>query len=133
MNPAEQTVDTNPMTPELRERLSAFRDEHAGDALGGVGTKLLFEDERVRIWEMKLAPGEASDLHHHALPYYLAMLQGDAIAGVPPKESGIEPFVAELPVGGETVRVDAGGTEWAVNVGKETFYEILVELKEVAD
>jgi len=117
------------MTPELMDRLVKFRDEHEGEALGGVGTKLLFEDDRVRIWEMRLAPGEASDLHHHADDYYLAMLQGDMIAGIPPKESGIEPFVAPLPPGGETVSVKKGGTEWAVNVGTQTFYEILVELK----
>ena len=117
------------MTPELHERLVKFRDEHADEALGNVGTKLLFEDERVRIWEMRLEPGEASDLHHHADDYYLAMLQGDMIAGIPPEESGLPPFVARIPSGGETVSVPKGGTEWAMNVGNETFYEILVELK----
>jgi len=120
---------TSVMTPELREKLEKFREKHDGEALGGVGTKLLFEDDRVRIWEMKLEPGEASDLHHHAAPYYLAMLKGDMIAGVPPKDSGEDVFVAPLPPGGETVAIEKGGTEWAVNVGKETFYEILIELK----
>lgn len=118
------------LTPELRERLERFRDERDGEALGDVATKLLFEDDRVRIWEMKLEPGEASDLHHHADDYYLAMLKGDMIAGVPPKGSGQDVFVAPLPPGGETVAVAKGGTEWAVNVGTETFYEILVELKD---
>ena len=75
------------MTPELMDRLVKFRDEHEGEALGGVGTKLLFEDDRVRIWEMRLAPGEASDLHHHADDYYLAMLQGDMI-----EITGVEDF-----------------------------------------
>jgi len=120
------------MTPELRERLMKFRDEHEGEALGGVGTKLLLEDDHVRIWEMRLEPGEASDLHHHADDYYLVMLQGDMIAGVPPKESGVDPFVVPLPPGGETVSVEKGGTEWAVNTGTETFYEILIELKSAA-
>ena len=29
--------------------------------LGGVGTKVLFENENVRVWEMDLAPGESFD------------------------------------------------------------------------
>ena len=30
---------------------------------GDIATKLLFENDRVRIWEMRLAPGEKSALH----------------------------------------------------------------------
>ncbi len=30
--------------------------------LGDVATKLLFENERVKIWEMRLAPGEQGPL-----------------------------------------------------------------------
>ena len=33
--------------------------------LGNVATKLLFENEIVRVWEMNLAPGERSDRHRH--------------------------------------------------------------------
>ncbi len=120
------------LSPELREKLEKFRDEHAGEAAGDVGTQLLFEDDRVRIWEMRLAPGEASDLHNHADPYYLVMLQGNMIAGVPPRESGKDVFAVALPPGGKTVGISKGSTEWAINVGTEAFYEILIELKEGA-
>ena len=114
---------------EMKEWLLKYQEEHDGEALGGVGTRVLFEDEKVRIWEMRLEPGEASDLHRHDCDYYLCMLEGDLIAGIPPKSSGKEPYVAKLPKGGVTVSVPKGDTEWAVNVGKETFYEIMVELK----
>ena len=30
---------------------------------GNVATRLLLENERVKIWEMLLEPGESSDLH----------------------------------------------------------------------
>lgn len=30
-----------------------------------VGTELLFENARVRVWQMTLAPGEASPMHKH--------------------------------------------------------------------
>lgn len=117
------------LTPEWRERLERFREEHDGEPIGGVGTRLLFEDDALKIWEMRLEPGEASDLHRHDYDYYLVIQQGDLIAGVPPKQTGMDPFVARLPAGGNTVRVPKGGTEWAVNIGQETYSEILIELK----
>ena len=39
--------------------------------LGNVANRLLFENERVKVWEMDLAPGESSDFHEHTLPYVL--------------------------------------------------------------
>ncbi len=117
------------ITPELAERIERFREEHADDPMGGVGTELLFEDDQVRIWRMDLEPGEASDLHHHEHPYYLCIFEGDLVAGIPPKDSGMEPFVGIVPPQGNTVGVPKGGTEWALNVGTKPYREILVELK----
>ncbi len=62
---------------------------------------------------MMLAPGEASDLHHHEHDYYLAISRGDLVAGVPPKDSGMDPSSAWSRRGGNTVPVPKGGTEWA--------------------
>ena len=117
------------ITPELRARLEKFRDEHADDPLGGVGNHVLFEDDNVRIWEMKLEPGEHSDLHHHEHEYYLVVFSGDLVAGIPPKDSPMDFFVGKIPPEGNTVRVPKGGTEWALNVGQKTYHEILIELK----
>jgi hypothetical protein len=116
-------------TPELRERIEKFREEHAKDPLGNVANTLLYEDDDVRIWEMDLAPGEHSDLHHHDHDYFLVIDSGDLVAGIPPKGSGMDPFVGKVPAEGNTVRVPKGGTEWALNVGKKRYHEILVELK----
>jgi hypothetical protein len=120
----------NPLDPSMKARLERWQDDHDGEPLGDIATKLLFEDQKVKIWEMWLEPGQASALHRHDHDYYLVMLSGDKIAGVPPKKTGVEPFVADLPPGGTTVFVKGGDTEWAVNVGRETFYEIVVELKD---
>ncbi len=117
------------ITPELRERLEKFRDERSGDSLGDVANTILFEDDDVRIWEMKLAPGEHSDLHHHEHDYSLVVDSGDLVAGVPPKDSPMDFFVGKIPPKGNTVRVPKGGTEWAFNVGEKTYHEILIELK----
>ncbi len=117
------------ITPEMRERLERFRDERSGDALGNVADRVLFEDDNVRIWEMKLEPGEHSDLHHHEHDYYLVIFSGDLVAGVPPKDSPMDFFVGVVPPEGNTVPVPKGGTEWAFNVGEKTYHEILIELK----
>ena len=117
------------ITPELRERLEKFRDEHTGDPIGNVANTLLYEDDDVRIWEMNLAPGEHSDLHHHEHDYFLVIDSGDLVAGIPPKDSPMDFFVGKVPPQGNTVRVPKGGTEWALNVGQKTYHEILIELK----
>ena len=117
------------ITPELRERLEKFRNEHAGDPIGQVANTILFEDDDVRIWEMNLEPGEHSDLHHHEHDYFLVIDSGDLVAGVPPKDSPMDFFVGKVPPRGNTVRVPKGGTEWALNIGQKTYHEILIELK----
>ncbi len=121
--------DYGEITPELRERLEKFRNEHAGDPIGNVANTLLYEDDDVRIWEMKLAPGEHSDLHHHEHDYFLVIDSGDLVAGIPPKDSPMDFFVGKVPPQGNTVRVPKGGTEWALNIGEKTYHEILIELK----
>ena len=118
------------LTPEMQARLDRFRDEHKDAPLGGVGGRVLREDDRVRIWELVLEPGEASDLHKHEHDYYLVIFEGDYVAGVCPEGSGVDSFVGKVPAEGNTVSVPKGGLEWAYNVGEKTYREIIVELKD---
>ncbi|MEM7139832.1 MAG: hypothetical protein AAF548_02295 [Actinomycetota bacterium] len=107
---------------------------------GDVGTTLLFENDRVRVWELRLAPGERSDLHHHAHDYVMVQLAGDQVAAEfePDSEDafGGATFPDRTITGpvspGTVVWGSAGGKETAVNVGAETFREIVVELKDPA-
>lgn len=105
-----------------------------GAMLGEVATRLLFENRRVRVWEMDLEPGEASALHRHALDYVLVILEGDRIAARAPgdgpaaRASDIEAEVRP----GQVFFVEAGNTETAVNVGRRRYHEILIELKDGA-
>jgi quercetin dioxygenase-like cupin family protein len=50
------------------EDLRAEFDTHAHD--GEVGSKLLSENDRVRVWEIRLAPGERWHAHRHVLDYF---------------------------------------------------------------
>jgi beta-alanine degradation protein BauB len=100
--------------------------------LGGVATKVLLDNDRVRIWEMRLDPGQDSAVHRHDLDYVLVQIDGDRIAGVPEPDSQgqyneyIEADVAP----GNAIYIGRGGVETARNVGKRPYYEILIELKD---
>ena len=98
----------------------------AEEPLGDVATRLLFENERVKVWEMWLEPGEASALHRHERDYLLCIVQGESIdADAPGGES------MRIPVEpGMVLYVGRGGVERAVNRSAVRFREILVELKE---
>ncbi len=118
------------LTPEMKEKLDRFAAEHDGEEPGPVANHVLYEDDKVRIWEMKLEPGEHSALHSHDLDYYLVILSGDLVAAVMPKASGMDSFVGIIPPSGNTVGIPRGGLEWAWNIGEKTYHEILVELKD---
>ena len=50
---------------------SSFREEFKANQLNGrVGTRLLSETDRVRVWEIRLAPGERIGFHRHVLDYF---------------------------------------------------------------
>ena len=117
------------VTEEHKKQFEEFREAHKDDPVGNVANRVLFEDDNVRIWEMTLQPGEASDLHTHEHDYYLIIDSGDLVAGITPKGSPVDPFIGIVPELGNTVPVPKGNTEWAVNIGKEVYHEFLVELK----
>jgi beta-alanine degradation protein BauB len=100
--------------------------------LGGVGSKVLYDDDRVRIWELRLGPGEASDVHRHELDYFLVQVDGDRIAVAPEPDSEgeyREYFAADVKPGA-VVAVRRGGVERAVNVGDRPYHEVIVEVKD---
>ena len=103
---------------------------------GGIATKVLMENDRVRIWEMRLAPGEESALHRHDLDYIMIQVAGDKMAARFEPDSageyggnGVDYIEGDI-APGNVLYARRGGKEVAVNVGREEFYEIVVELKD---
>src|SRR5436309_2468458 len=47
-----------------------------GIALGEVGDRILFENEYIRMWEVRLEPGETIKFHIHHHPYLVVSLGG---------------------------------------------------------
>jgi hypothetical protein len=103
-----------------------------GSEEGPGGGTLLFENDRVRVWEMKLGPGERSPLHTHQLDYLLVQIEGDRIAVDPhPETAGAYTSFFETDVvPGATVFLERGGVERAVNTGERPWREICIELKD---
>jgi len=102
--------------------------------LGEIATKLLFENERVRIWEMRMPPGESGPPHRHDLDHILVQIAGDRMAVVPePDSEGPYREYLEAEVApGQFFYVTRGGVERAKNVGQQTYHEIVIELKDPA-
>ena len=44
-----------------------------------VGTTLMFEDPRMRVWELKLAPGEATAWHQHSYDYMFVVVKNGRV------------------------------------------------------
>src|SRR5690606_40918235 len=58
--------------------------------LGEIGQKMLLENDRVRLWEVALAPGETQPWHLHHNPYLVVNIQAspcrmDWLDGAPPR------------------------------------------------
>ncbi len=100
--------------------------------LGDVATKLLIENDRVKIWEMRLDPGQRSDLHRHDHDYVLVQVSGDKITGEfePDTAGEYSGSVEGDVIPGQPMFISRGGIETAVNTGAEPYYEILIELKD---
>jgi mannose-6-phosphate isomerase-like protein (cupin superfamily) len=100
--------------------------------LGPMGDRIVFENDRVRIWEITIPPGADSNIHRHDLDYVLVILGGDRVAAAQEDdtESTLPPYFEADVVPGQAVFVERGGVETARNVGREPYSEIIIELKD---
>src|SRR5262249_34930050 len=92
-----------------------------------VGTELLFENDRVRVWDMTLEPGQSSELHRHLNDYVFAYVTPTLLES---RTTGEKPRTLSLDDGYVQYNVDGteGMTHQVTNVGDRTHRQILVEL-----
>jgi beta-alanine degradation protein BauB len=96
-----------------------------GPALGPIGDEILFENERVRIWSIKLDPDQRQPWHKHDFPYVIVpMTEGKNIMYF---EDGREKETNEK-VGGVLWR-EAGPPHELLNVSDWQYRNILIEIK----
>ena len=89
-----------------------------------VGSKLIFENERVKVWEFTLAPGETIAVHRHDHDYFFYPIEGGTLEVT--RETGIVQATLDP---GKVYYRGKGDTHAARNIGPGRYHEILVELK----
>lgn len=89
-----------------------------------VGTRLIFENERVRVWEFTLQPGESIEAHKHDLDYFFYPIEGAT-----PEVARTTGTTRLTLNAGEVYFRKGGDTHAAKNVDDHRYHEVLVELK----
>lgn len=95
---------------------------------GQVGTELLFENDRVRVWDLRLAPGERAGFHRHSHDYFFVVIGGGKLKSV--HEDGSDWYETEMADGEVRFReIEGEDVHDAINVGEKLWRNIVVELK----
>ena len=93
-----------------------------------VGTKLLFENNRVRVWDLCLAPGQGTGLHRHTTDYFYVVIGDGTLQRVDDDGTRHEP--RSMKDGEVHFRsIDGESVHEAVNVAATPWRNIVVELK----
>ena len=92
--------------------------------MADVGSRLIFENERIRVWEFTLQPGETVDTHRHDHDYFFYPIEGGTLEVT--RESGVTRATLEA---GQVYYRKGGDTHAAKNVDNHRYHEVLVELK----
>lgn len=116
-----------PWTAALRAELEANRTN------GRVGTRLLSENDKVRVWEIRLMPGERIGFHRHVLDYFwTAVTAGKALSHEEDGSTVIASYEA-----GETRHARYGKGEHKLhdlqNIGDTPLVFTTVEFKQSAN
>jgi quercetin dioxygenase-like cupin family protein len=94
-----------------------------------VGTTLLFENERVRVWDLELQPGESTGLHRHTTDYLYVVVGGGTLQTMFADGTSDPPRM--MHDGDVRFRsVEGENIHEAVNVGDTPWRNIVVELKD---
>jgi quercetin dioxygenase-like cupin family protein len=98
------------------------------DISASVGTRLLFENDRVRVWDLQLAPGESTGLHRHANDFLYVVIGDGALQTA--FADGSREAPREMRDGDVRYREVADeNIHEAINVGDGPWRNIVVELK----
>ena len=109
--------------------------------ISGVGSKVVFEDDKIKVWEFNLGPGKRTAVHTHEMEYVFYLIDGSTLEVFDADGNFVTPLEFNdgdvLPlrlkgdelivVGNESLRVPA--THSARNAGTTTYREILIEKK----
>ena len=96
-----------------------------------VGTRLLFENDRVRVWELALAPGESLEKHIHRLDYIILVESGGLLRSADPDDPA---GARDIPFADDQVEFRQVGGAGKIdnrltNIGTKRHRNYVIELK----
>ncbi len=96
-------------------------------AANPIGTKLIFEDDTVRIWQIVLEPGQEAAFHTHQLDYTTVTIESAALERL--NADGSVDRVQSEP--GRVMRWYASTERHGLrNVGNTRFHNVIIEIKD---
>ena len=109
--------------------------------MAGVGSNVVFEDDKIKVWEFNLEPGEQTPVHTHEMDYVFYVINGSTLEVFDSDNNFVTPLELSdgdvLPlrlesgelvvIGNESMRVPA--THSARNAGATPYRELLIEKK----
>ena len=103
------------------------RQSKSGKPLGPIGTKVLFENQHIRVWSVELPPKGLQPLHEHQHPYLVVPISdGNSVMRW---EDGRERNLTDIP-GNVVYREASGGPHELHNLeDRKNMHSILVEIK----
>lgn len=101
------------------------------DELGPIASRVLYEDDEVRVWDQVIGPGQTLARHRHDRDYVIVSVRGEGPIAVEFHDGSggaLGEGVTLHPKRGEAIAVPKGHVETARNRGDE-YRAILVELR----
>ena len=109
--------------------------------MAGVGSNVVFENDKIKVWEFNLEPGEQTPVHTHDMDYIFYVINGTTLevfdannkflSNIEVADGDVVPLRLEgdelVVIGNESQRIPA--THSARNGGPNRYREILVETK----
>jgi beta-alanine degradation protein BauB len=95
-----------------------------------VGSRLLFENDRVRVWDVALEPGETLEPHIHRLDYVILVESGGLLRMTDPDHPGNDRDIAFRDDQVEFRVVGDGKVDHLLtNIGTKRHRNYVIELK----
>jgi hypothetical protein len=112
----------------MEDRFGLKMAADRGITLSDVGDKILFENEQIRMWEVRLEPGQTISFHIHYHPYLVVSLGGG--------ENEIETIFGQKiatsePIGAFVFIDEMRPVHRLTNKSNLTYLSRLIELKSV--
>src|SRR5688500_12439620 len=107
------------------------KNHMTNDPSDNVGTRLLFENERVRVWDLALEPGETLPRHIHRNDFLFIVINGGSLVHANPDDPTDRQAVSYTD--DQVVSIEAnGGTvhQPLTNVGSAPYRNLVIELKQ---